>query len=108
MLVKNNYNDCLTNLACSIQKYFGIKPKHNTMPYIDELLQEKKPQNVILMLFDGMGSRILDRTLGKDTFLQVCFLLPQRLLQRQFEQDEILLSMVGLVGICIWLQLIKQ
>ena len=38
------------------------------MPYIDELLQEKKPQNVILMLFDGMGSRILDRTLGKDTF----------------------------------------
>lgn len=68
MLVKNNYDDCLTNLACSIQKYFGIKPKHNTMPYIDELLQEKKPQNVILMLFDGMGSRILDRTLGKDTF----------------------------------------
>ena len=68
MLVKNNYYNCLTNLACSIQKYFGIKPKHNTMPYIDELLQEKKPQNVILMLFDGMGSRILDRTLGKDTF----------------------------------------
>ena len=31
MVVKNNYNDCLTNLACSIQKYFGLKPKHNTI-----------------------------------------------------------------------------
>ena len=71
MLVKNtymNYETFKTSTAASIQKYFGIKPKHNTMPYIDELLQEKKPQNVILMLFDGMGSRILDRILEKDTF----------------------------------------
>ncbi len=68
MVVKNNYNDCLTNLACSIQKYFGLKPKHTTMPYMDKLLEEKKPQNVILILFDGMGSRILDRTLDKNSF----------------------------------------
>lgn len=68
MLVKNNYNECLTNLACSIQKYFGLEPKHNTIPYMDELLEEKQPKNVILMLFDGMGSRILDRTLDKNSF----------------------------------------
>ncbi len=68
MLVKNNYNECLTNLACSIQKYFGLETKHNSIEYIDKLLNEKKPKNVVLILFDGMGSRILDRTLGSDSF----------------------------------------
>ncbi len=65
MLVKNNYNECLTNLACSIRKYFELDYKHNTLDYIDKLLEEKQPKNVVVILFDGMGSRILDRTLSK-------------------------------------------
>lgn len=68
MRVKNNYNECLTNLACSIQKYFGLNTKHNSIEYIDNLLNEKQPKNVVVMLFDGMGSRILDRILDKDSF----------------------------------------
>ncbi len=68
MQVKNNYNECLTNLACSIQKYFGLSIKHNSIEYIDNLLNEKQPKNIIVLLFDGMGSRILDRTLDKDSF----------------------------------------
>ena len=70
MLVKNNYNECLTNLACSIRKYFGLEVKHNTLYYIDEILNDYKPKNVILILFDGMGSKILDRTLGEDSFFR--------------------------------------
>ena len=27
MKLKNNYNECLTNLACSISKYFGVSYK---------------------------------------------------------------------------------
>ncbi len=68
MLVKNNYNECITNLACSIRKYFGLDYKHNTLNYIDKLLEEKQPKNVVVILFDGMGSRILDRALAKDSF----------------------------------------
>ena len=68
MKVKNNYNECLTNLACSIRKYFGLEYKHNTLSYIDEILEKKQPRNVILFLFDGMGSNILDRNLDKDAF----------------------------------------
>ncbi len=68
MNVKNNYNECLTNLACSIRKYFGLEYHHGTLPYIDKILEEKHPNNVIIMLFDGMGSKILDRTLEKDSF----------------------------------------
>ena len=28
MLVRNNYEECLTNLACSIRKYFELDYKH--------------------------------------------------------------------------------
>ena len=69
MKVKNDYNETLTNFACSIRKYFGLDYKHNTLSYIDELLEEKKPKNVLTILFDGMGSNILDRVLDKDDFL---------------------------------------
>lgn len=41
MKVLNNYNECLTNLACSIRKYFKLDYKHNTLEYIDKLLEEK-------------------------------------------------------------------
>lgn len=68
MRLKNNYNECLTNLACSIRKYFNLEYKHNTLEYIDKILEKKKPKNVIVILFDGMGSRILNRTLNKDSF----------------------------------------
>lgn len=68
MNVRNNYKECLTNLACSIRKYFELDYKHNTLEYIDEILNEYKPKNVIVILFDGMGSKILNRTLNKDDF----------------------------------------
>lgn len=69
MKVKNNYNECLTNLACSIRKYFGLDYKHNTLSYIDELLELKKPKNVVTILCDGMGSKIIERVLDENTFL---------------------------------------
>ena len=69
MKVKNNYNECLTNLACSFRKYFNLEYRHNTLSYIDKYLEENKPDNVVLILCDGMGSNILDRTLNKEDFL---------------------------------------
>lgn len=71
MIVRNNYNECLTNLACSIRKYFGLEYKHNTLSYVDELLEKNKPENVVLMLFDGMGSNILTRALDEKTFFRL-------------------------------------
>lgn len=68
MEVRNNYKECLTNLACSIRKYFELKYKHNTLDYIDKILEEDKPNNVIIILFDGMGSKILDKTLDENSF----------------------------------------
>ena len=69
MVVKNNYNECLTNLACSIRKYFNLEYKHNTLNYIDEVLEKYQPKNVVTILCDGMGSNILERTLNYGDFL---------------------------------------
>ena len=68
MKVKNNYNECLTNLASSIAKYFGASYKHNTIDYIDILLEEKKPKNVVTILLDGMGTSILNKHLSNNSF----------------------------------------
>lgn len=68
MKVKNNYEECLTNLACSIRKYFDLEYQHNTLAYIDQILAERKPKNVVTILFDGIGSNILDNVLSKDSF----------------------------------------
>lgn len=70
MKIKNNYDECLTNLACSIRKYFDLEYHHKSLNYIDKILAEKQPDNVIIMLFDGMGSRILDRTLENEAFFK--------------------------------------
>ncbi len=69
MEVRNNYKECLTNLACSIRKYFNLEQKHNTIDYIDKIIEEYKPKNIVTILCDGMGSNIMDRTLTKDDFL---------------------------------------
>lgn len=69
MQVRNNYNECLTNLACSIRKYFDLDYKHNTIDYIDKILKENKPKNVVTILCDGMGSNIMDKILSKNSFL---------------------------------------
>ncbi len=68
MILKNDYNRCLTNIACSVQKYFEVTCKHNGLKEIDEILERKQPKNVIVMLFDGMGDNILRRTLTEDDF----------------------------------------
>ena len=42
MEVKNDYNETLTNLACSIRKYFELDYKHKTLDYIDKILEDRK------------------------------------------------------------------
>lgn len=69
MLVKNNYNESITNFACSIRKYFDLDYQHKTLDYIDKILEEYQPKNVVTILCDGMGSVILDNALNKDDFL---------------------------------------
>ncbi len=70
MKLKANYDECLTNVACSIRKYFELDYHHKTIKEIDEILERKQPKNVVLLLFDGMGSMILDKALDENSFFR--------------------------------------
>lgn len=54
-----DYNNGLINVICSIESYFGIKPKHRTLPILDKILKKNNNKNVVLYLFDGLGYNIL-------------------------------------------------
>ena len=69
MKVRNDYRHCLTNMSNSIRKYFGLKTYHNTLPFLDEILERKQPENVVMFLLDGMGNNILNRSIEADSFL---------------------------------------
>lgn len=65
-----DYNNCITNLTSSIQKHFNIKPNYQTNAIIDKLLLEKDYENIIVFVFDGMGSAILEKNTTQNHFLR--------------------------------------
>ena len=70
MKIRNNYDECLTNLACSVQKYFGVKTKHKTLKEVDKMLKKHQPKNVVVILLDGMGANIMERALPETAFFR--------------------------------------
>ena len=65
-----DYSNCLVNLNQSIRKYYNLKTYHNTLESADMFLKDKNYENVVLILFDGMGSKIIDKTLPKSSLLK--------------------------------------
>ena len=63
-LVWPDYENCLANLPNSILNYFGQPTVGSTLPLADKYLQ-KEYKNVVLLLLDGMGQRILDSCLDE-------------------------------------------
>ncbi len=64
-----DYKNGITNLACSILKYYGAEYSHDTLATMDSLL-EHSYKNVVVMLFDGMGMDALNYHLPQSSFLR--------------------------------------
>lgn len=64
-----DYDHSLVSLANSVLKRFGAECNHSTLKEMDDLLA-KGFKNVVVMLFDGMGSAILDKHADKAPFLR--------------------------------------
>lgn len=69
MIVKNDYDNCMTNLACSVRRFFGLPHSHATLRDVDALLHGHDPQNVVVILCDGMGANLIDDLLPTGSFL---------------------------------------
>ncbi len=63
------HNKSLLSLTSSVLKHFGAESSHQSYPYVDKLLS-KNFKNVVIMLFDGLGTSILEKHLPKDSFLR--------------------------------------
>ena len=63
-----NYDDSLVSLANSVLKNFGAGHTHTTLKDFDDLLA-KGFKNVVVMLFDGMGTAILEKHKESAPFL---------------------------------------
>ncbi|MGM9858028.1 MAG: alkaline phosphatase family protein [Bacilli bacterium] len=59
----NNLNS-LVNLSNSILKRFNVKPDHETIKQVDDVLRFSN--KVVLLLFDGMGKSQIDKHLNND------------------------------------------
>ena len=55
------YDNSIVSLASSIRRYFELDVYHNTLSDIDKILEEYKPKNVVVILFDGMGSILIKK-----------------------------------------------
>ena len=64
-----DYKRSLLALISSVSRHFGVNTDHATLPEMDELLT-KNYKNVVVMLFDGLGSEILERHLSEESFLR--------------------------------------
>lgn len=66
---KIDYKRSLLALISSVSHHFGVETPHATLSEMDKLLS-KNYKNVVVMLFDGLGSEILERHLPEESFLR--------------------------------------
>ncbi len=64
-----DYPNSLLALASSVLKHYGVNTPHKSLACMDELLSSN-PKNVVVMLFDGMGTHSLEKHLDESAFLR--------------------------------------
>ena len=65
-----NYSECVLNYIASVRDYFDLGHVYNCDLKFSKYLNNKKPKQIIMFLVDGMGSRIIERELAKDSCLR--------------------------------------
>lgn len=59
----------LINVSNSILKSMDVKPLNNSLKELDKLFLQKRYKNIVLLLYDGLGSIVLDKYLSEGDFL---------------------------------------
>ncbi len=67
-IVYPDYQNSILNLSNSILKHYGITPQYPTLDKLDTALA-KGYKNVVLIIYDGLGTTILKNHLPQNAFL---------------------------------------
>ncbi len=65
-----DYNKSLVALSNSFLKFYGVKTFHSSLPELDEKLNSKKYQNIVLLILDGMGINVINEHLDDNSLLK--------------------------------------
>lgn len=68
-IVFPDYKNCIANIPNSVLKYFGAEPAGDSLPLLDNYLEDEY-KNVIVMVLDGLGSSVLVWNRESDSFLR--------------------------------------
>ncbi|MDP4090225.1 MAG: alkaline phosphatase family protein [Bacillota bacterium] len=68
-IIQPDYDHCIVNTVASILKYYKASTDYSTINILDKALL-KSYKNVVLMVFDGMGTDMLRKNLPEDSFLR--------------------------------------
>lgn len=64
-----DYNNSIVSAVSSILKYYNVESRHQSLPFLDEKLQNKR-KNIVLILLDGMGVDLIGKNLEKNSFIR--------------------------------------
>ncbi|MCK5128413.1 MAG: alkaline phosphatase family protein [Clostridiales bacterium] len=68
-IIHPDYDNSIVSVSNSILKHYGAKMHHASLPLLDNALQHNY-KNVVLLVFDGLGTSTLQRHLPKNSFLR--------------------------------------
>ena len=68
-IVKPDYNRCILSISSSIMKKYKVKSNYNTLPELDEIL-ENNYRNIIFLILDCLGTNIMKNNLKEDSILR--------------------------------------
>lgn len=75
-IILPDYENCGLNVAAAVLRHFGAPCPHPGQRDVERLLNEKTYKNIVVMLFDGLGSSIIEKNLPDDAFLRQCISHP--------------------------------
>lgn len=64
-----NYEKSLVNFSATILKEFGIDSPYTTFRRINKLFREEKYLNVVVLVYSGLGTKIMNQYFDKSSFL---------------------------------------
>ncbi len=64
-----DFQNSIVNLACTFVQFLGQKPQHTILPKLAEKLKPDY-ENIVYLVIDGMGARILEKNLPTESFFR--------------------------------------
>ena len=64
-----DFHNSIVNIGATMAQFLGTKPHHDILPKLYQKL-DPKTKNIVYLVIDGMGDRILAKNLPADSFLR--------------------------------------